>query len=236
MKKLTMLLIFTLFLSCAKKEVKIPILAVTGVQEIQNHSEVWIFFEVINNDTIANVNKKNTISTTHWIFNIDKRLPLKTFIAEVAELKFKHANGMHSKEGMHNYFSFSDTISKKLSFIEFDKVDFKTDSLLSNYHIKTKSELYKNYNNINLTFNPTNTWINDAKMENGELKSTLLEFIDFSSEGKQTMLHLNFNQNLTYQDYLFYRTLIESLAAPHILVNHLEFIFDANKVPDCGCE
>lgn len=73
-------------------------------------------------------------------------------------------------------------------------------------------------------------------MEEGELSQTLNDFIEFSAEGKQTMLHLNFNQNLLYQDYLNYRTQMESLKAPHLLINNLEFIFDPLKVPDCGCE
>lgn len=236
MKKLYILFILLALFSCTKKELKIPTLAVKGVQEVHDHSQVWMFFEIVSNDTIAKLNRKNTISSTHWIYNIDKKLPLKTFIPSIVKLQDKHANGVHSKKGMHNYFSFSDTISKKLSFIKFDAVIFKTDSILSKQYIKDNSNDYLNYNNINLTFNPSNTWINDAKMENGELESTLLEFIEFSSEGKQTMLHLNFNQNLTYQDYLFYFTLVKSISTPNILINNLEFIFDPNKVPDCGCE
>ena len=236
MKKLAILCSLLFLISCTNKEIKIPTLAIKGLQEIQNHSQVWMFFKVENNDTIAEVNRKNTISTTHWIFNIDKKLPLKALIPSIINLQDKHANGIHSKEGMHNYFSYSDTISKKLTFFEFDNTLFKTDSVLSKYYIKTNSETYKNYNNINLTFNPNNSWINDAKMENGEFETTLIEFIDFSSEGKQTMLHLNFNRNLTYQDYLFYRTQLQTLVAPHLLINNMEFIFDPNKVPDCGCE
>jgi hypothetical protein len=236
MKKIAILCSFLFLVSCAHKEIKLPTLAVKGLQELHDHSQVWMFFEIENKDTIANLNRKNTISSTHWIYNIDKRLPLKAIIPSIINLQDKHANGIHSKEGMHDYFSYSDTISKKLSFFEFDKTIFKTDSILSKSFIKTKSETYKNYNNINLTFNPNNTWINDAKMENGEFETTLLEFIDFSSEGRQTMLHLNFNQNLTYQGYLFYRTLLQTLAAPHLLINNIEFIFDQNKVPDCGCE
>lgn len=235
MKKLFLILPFIIF-SCTKQTVKIPTLNVKGLQEIHNHSQVWFFFDIKNNDTIANLNRKNTISTTHWIFNIDNRLPLKTIIPSIIKLQDKHANSLHSKEGMHNYFSYADTISDKLSFYEFDKTVFKTDSTLSKYYIKTNSEIYKNYNNINLTMNPNNTWINDAKMENGEFKSTLLEFIDFSSEGKQTMLHLNFNQNLLYKDYLAYRTMLKTILAPHILINNIEFIFNPKKVPDCGCE
>lgn len=236
MNKIYIILFLFITLGCAKKELKIPILAEKGIQEIHNHSEIWMFFDVKNNDTIANINRKNTISTTHWIFNIDKNLPLKAITSSITTLQDKHANSFHSKEGMHNYFSYSDTISKKLSFLEFDDVQYKTDSTLSKYFIKKNSHNYLKFNNINLTFNPNNTWINDSKMEQGEFKTTLLEFIDFSSEGKQTMLHLNFNDKLTYQGYLFYKTMIHNFKDKSISTNKIEFIFNQNKVPDCGCE
>lgn len=228
--------ITTLFLSCSKKELKIPVLDEKGVQEVKNHSQVWMFLEVKNNDTIVKINRKNTISTTHWIYNIDRRLPLNSFIENLKKLKHKHANSMHSEKGMHDYFSYSDTISKKLSFLEFDSVEFKTDSLFSKYYIKKHSELYKNYFNVNLTFNPKNIWINDGKFEKEDFKTLLLEYIDFSSEGNKTMLHTNFNNNLTYQEYLYFKTLLHSIKSPAITINPIEFIFDQNKVPDCGCE
>jgi len=236
MKKLYILLFSFVLLSCAKTEIRIPTLAEKGIQELHNHSQVWMFLSVKNNDTIANVNRKNTISTTHWIFNIDKNLPLKAIIPSISKLQYKHANSMHSKEGMHEYFSFSDTISKKLSFLAFSGVNFKTDSILSKSYIKKNSKDYLTYNNINLTFNQNNTWINDAKMEDDELKTTLLEFIEFSSEGKQTMLHLNFNDRLSYQDYLYYRTMLHNIDNENILTSKTEFIFNQNKVPDCGCD
>lgn len=236
MKKIIFILLAFILLSCAKKEVQLPTLAEKGLQEVFNHSEVWMFFQIKNNDTIADINRKNTISTTHWIFNIDKRLPLKTIIPSISKLQYKHANSIHSKEGMHEYFSYADTLSKKLSFLKFDGVIFKTDSILSKYYIKKHSNNYLEYNNINLTFNPNSTWINNAKMEQSELKTTLLEFIDFSSGGKKTMLHLNFNENLLYQDYLFYKTMIDNFNNKNITTDNIEFIFNQNKVPDCGCE
>lgn len=236
MRKLAMLLVSLIILSCAKKDVKLPTLAEKGIQELHNHSQVWFFFKLENNDTIAKVNRKNTISTTHWIFNIDKRLPLKSIVPSIIILQDKHANSIHSKEGMHNYFSYADTVTNKLSFLEFDKVIYKTDSLLSKSYIKTHYKSYKEYNNINLTINPHNIWLNDGKIEKSEFKSTLLEFIDFTSEGKQTLLHLNFNQNNSYQNYLYYKTMLGAISNKTIILNPLEFIFDQKKVPDCGCE
>ncbi|PHQ57271.1 MAG: hypothetical protein COC16_01620 [Lutibacter sp.] len=236
MKNIFIVLFIFLIFGCTKKEVKLPTLGTKGIQEIHNHSQIWFFLTLKNNDTIATVNRKNTISTTHWLFNIDKRLPLKTIIPSIQKLQYNHANSFHSKEGMHNYFSYSDTISKKLSFLKFDHVEFKTDSLLSKYYIKKHSSKYLKYNNINLTFNPTNTWINDAKMVGNEFRTTLLEFIEFTTEANQTMLHFNFNEKLSYQDYLFYKTMIHSFEDKNIIVNEIEFIFNPTIVPDCGCE
>jgi len=228
MKKLLLLLI--LIFSCAKKEVKLPVLSEKGIQELHNHSQVWLFYEIENKDTVAVVNRKNTISTTHWIYNIDKRLPLKAIIPSIIKLQDKHANSMHSEKGMHDYFSYSDTISKKLSFLEFDGVIFKTDNLLSKNFIEENSSDYINYNNINLVFYQNNIWINDVKIDKSNFKSALLAILANSSEGKQPMMHLNFSQNILYQDYLFYRTMIHDIDSKNILVNQNEFIFNENKV------
>jgi len=235
MRKLLLILIPFAILSCTKKEIKIPTLPEKGIQELHNHSQIWLFFEIKNGDTIAKVNSNNTITSTHWIFNIDKRLPLKTIIAPVKKLIHKHANAMHSKKGAYNYFSYADTISKKLSFLKLNNLQYKTDSILSTNFIRTNSNLYKKYNNINLIFSSNTIWLNGTKIEKEDFKTTVLEFIAFSSEEKQTMLHLNFNQNILYQDYLFYKTTIYSLQSDFIVTNPIEFIFNQNKVPDCNC-
>lgn len=230
MRKIVLVLLPFMMFSCAKKEVKIPTLAEKGIQEIQNHSQVWLFFEVKNNDTIAVVNRKNTISTTHWIYNIDKRLPLKKIIPAIIDLQDKHANSMHSEKGMHDYFSYSDTISKKLSFLAFDGVIFKKNSILSKNITETNNRNYLNYNNINLIFNQNSIWINEVETNKSNFKTALSAILAISSKGKQPILHLNFNQNLLYQDYLFYRTIIYVIGTKNILINHNEFIFNENKV------
>lgn len=235
MKNLILLFFTLTILSCSKKEVKIPTLAEKGIQEVFNHSQVWFFFEVKNNDTIANLNRKNTISTTHWIYNIDKRLPLKSIIPSIIELKYKHANSLHSEEGMHDYFSYSDTISKKLSYLEFDTVIFKTDSLTSREYLNSNYEKFENYYNINLIFTETKAWINDMPFEKKNFKTNLLKIIESSPTEKQKMLYLNFTENISYQGYLFYRTIINSIVNENIKLNNLEFIFNEEKVGFCDC-
>jgi len=236
MKKTIILLILVSFFSCQKREIKIPTLPNKGIEEvIYNHSEVWMFFTLKDKDTLADINKKNTIASTHWIYNIDRRLPLKTIISSIIKLKYKHKNSVHSKKGMHDYFSYSDTISKKLSFIKFDSISFKTDSLLSKYVIKKSPKKYINFNNINLTFSQNFILLNDTKINKTEFKKTLLDFIDFSSENKITLLHLNFSEHLLYQDFLNYFTLINNIKTPKIKVDNEVFVFNKNKVPNCNC-
>ncbi len=228
MKKLILILLTLLMLGCAKKEVKIPTLAEKGIQEIQNHSQVWLFFEIKNNDTIAVVNRKNTISTTHWIYNIDKRLPLKAIMPSIIMLQDKHANSMHSEKGMLDYFSYSDTISKRLSFLEFDGVTFKIDGYLSNKFIENNID-YLNYHSIHLVFNKNSALINGAKTDRLNFKNEISALLKLYADNKQMMLHLNFNRNLMYQDYLFYRTIIENLSRENILINPIEFIYNENE-------
>ena len=100
MKLKIVLFSWILFVSCNKKEIKLPQIDLPGIQEVQNHSEVWMFYKGNHSESPLELNRNNTISTTHWLYNIDKRLPLKYVIPELQALTYKHANSMHSKEGM----------------------------------------------------------------------------------------------------------------------------------------
>ncbi len=205
MKKISLLVILiTLTISCSKKEVKIPVLPVKGLQELHNHSQIWFFFEKKGNDTIANINRNNAIISTHWIYTIDRRLPLKTIVASINKFQTKHANSMHSKEGTHNYYSYSDTISKKLSFFLFDSIQFVTKPLKT---LPTKAEdsIYKN---VSIFFKKNTVRIDDTTFSKEEWKDKLAEYLR-QSEKKQR-LFLSFDENILFQDYLWYRSIIRT--------------------------
>ncbi|MFH7015264.1 hypothetical protein [Flavobacterium sp. FlaQc-47] len=121
------LMITILLFSCASKEdVLLPKSNVTIIKDVQDHSPIYIFFKIEGKDTIADVNRKNSIISTNWIFNIDKRLPLKLVIPEIMKLQEKkRAEKAHKNEMAENYYSYADSIGKNMAFLPFTKVYYE---------------------------------------------------------------------------------------------------------------
>lgn len=118
-------LIVVLFLiSCGNKEdILLPKSGTTIISDVQDHSPIYIFFRTNGKDTLAEVNRKNSIITTNWILNIDKRLSLKLVIPEVMKLQDKkRKEKAHQNEKAENYYSYADSIKKNMAFIPFTKV------------------------------------------------------------------------------------------------------------------
>lgn len=126
MKYFSLVIIF-LVVSCGNKEdILLPKSNVTIVSDVQDHSPIYIFFRTKGKDTLAEVNRKNSIITTNWILNIDKRLPLRLVIPEVMKLQDKKRNEVaHKNELAENYYSYADSIGKNMAFLPFTKVYYK---------------------------------------------------------------------------------------------------------------
>lgn len=126
MKKYLAIAIVFLTISCNNKvEMDLPKADVTIVKEVFDHSPVYIFFKAEGKDTIADLNRKNTIGTTNWIFNIDKKLPIKAVIPEIIWLQNKKKNGMHTNDKAENYYSYADSVGKNLAFVPFTRIEYK---------------------------------------------------------------------------------------------------------------
>ena len=118
-----LLIIFAI--GCQKQQVQLPLIEIPGITEIQNHSSIWIFYKIQNEDTLAILNKNNKILNTHWIFNVDKRLQMKDVIPHfIALQENRNKDSMHKKEGMLNYFSYADTSLEQISLTPFLPVTF----------------------------------------------------------------------------------------------------------------
>lgn len=238
MKKIVAIVVLLGLFSCSEKEVQLPQAEVSVLKDIVDHSPIYMFFEIKNEkDTIINVNRKNSISSTNWIFNIDKRLPLKLVIPEVMKLQEKKANSAHSKKDAIDVFSYSDSIRKNLAFFPFTEVKFKYDKDFSKFFIKKNAEQYMPYHNFTVNFNKKNAiTIDGIEVDRNEFVAFIKEFSDFTIDGKLIMLHLNFDKNLSYGDYLNNKILAWKATNDKVQIASYEFIYDEKQLPECGCK
>lgn len=120
-------IVLLLCFSCGNKEdILLPKANQTIVKEVLDLSAIYIFFRVKGKDTLAEVNRNNSIGTTNWVLNIDKRLPLRLVIPEVMKLQVKKRGDSANKiQVAKNYYSYADSIGKNLAFLPFTKVSYK---------------------------------------------------------------------------------------------------------------
>ena len=195
MKYFTLIIAFLLF-SCEKKEdVLLPKSNVTIVKDVQDHSPIYIFFKTEGKDTIADVNRKNSIISTNWLFNIDKRLPLRLVIPEVIKLQEKkRADSAHKNENAENYYSYADSIGKNLAFLPFTKVYYKLE--------KPKSEGLVVFFKKNQTVE-----VNNQVLKKEELLNYIAS-LDFAIKPK---MQFCFDKNMTYGSYIQDKILVQKL-------------------------
>ena len=244
MKKLVAIVALIGLFSCNKEEVLLPQENVSVLKELTDHSPIYMFFKIKENpdfkekmDTIVEVNRKNSISSTNWVFNIDKRLPLKLVIPEVMHLQDKKKRSSHSKEGTLNVFTYSDSVAKNLAFFPFTDVEFKYRNHFSKFFIKQHAEHYRNYHNFTVNFNKDNRiTVDGVEVSREEFANYIKEFADFTSDGKITMLHLNFDNRLTYDQYIQNKILAWKATNNEIQLSSFEFVYDEKKLPECGCK
>jgi len=136
MKKYIVLVFALTLFSCeGKKEIELSKADRTIVADVQEHSPIYMFFKVEGKDTIADVNRKNAIVSTNWIFNIDKRLPLKLVVPELIKLQAKKDKSIHKNEAAENYFSYANDKKKTLAFLPFASLKFKIEKPKSGVEI-----------------------------------------------------------------------------------------------------
>jgi hypothetical protein len=182
------LMITILLFSCASKEdVLLPKSNVTIIKDVQDHSPIYIFFKIEGKDTIADVNRKNSIISTNWIFNIDKRLPLKLVIPEIMKLQEKkRAEKAHKNEKAENYYSYADSIGKNMAFLPFTKVYYEVGK-------PTNGDLviyFRKGSNVVL--------VNNEEVK----KEDVLTHIGRIAFFVKPKVYLLFDRNMSYQEYI----------------------------------
>jgi hypothetical protein len=201
------LIIVLIFFSCGKKEtVLLPKSNVTVVKDITDHSPIYIFFRSNGKDTLAEVNRKNSIITTNWILNVDKRLPLRLVIPEVIKLQEKkREEKAHKNEYALNYYSYADSIGKNLAFIPFTEVQYK---------------IGKPHFGFVVFFSKKNEIFVDGTSGSHE---QLKQFLNSLSTNMSIKIVLRFDRNMSYGNYIQNKIFIHNLSFKNVADE--EFIY-----------
>ncbi len=211
MKKIIVAGICFVLFSCQNKEVLLPMAGETVVADVQDHSPIYFFFKTEEKDTLIEVNRKNSISSTNWLFNIDKRLPLRLVIPEIKKLQNKKEGSLHKSETSENYFTYTDTIKKRMAFLPFTKIRYKYEKPDGNATVITFDE-----NNL--------VRYKDEVFS----KEQLAVFLNDSLKEVPTTVTFCFSKKLSFgkyiQDKLFLKNLI--IIKRGVIINHSkEYIY-----------
>ena len=210
MKYFTLIVLFTLF-SCGNKEaVLLPKANTTIVKNVSDLSPIYIFFRIKNKDTLAEVNRKNSIISTNWILNVDKRLPLRLAIPEIMKLQQKkREEKAHKNEKAENYYSYADTIGKNLAFIPFTKIYYRIE--------KPKSAMIVFFTKNNQIL------VNNIVVKREELQ----QYLNALSSDEPYKYLFCFAKDMSFGSYLQNEILIQSLKlqTSELGADNQEFIY-----------
>lgn len=211
--------------SCSERTVQLPETKSQLITEISDVSAAYLFY---NEDTQeADFNRNNIIGTTNWLVNVDKRLTLKNALSHLIYLQNKRQkDGMHKNEEARNYFTCSNPDIQNLAFIEFTQVNYQTE-LITDF-LKNNPVNNKDYSQVFLNFR------SDGKIDIGKnfiLKPTDsmnfmidLELI-LSNDDLKDKIYLNYDEELTFQDYITFKTMLLKINVEEAIISNDEFIY-----------
>lgn len=209
--KCYVMIVFFALLSCGNKEdILLPKSNSTVVANVQDHSPIYIFFRIKDKDTLAEVNRKNSIISTNWILNIDKRLPLRFVIPKIMKLQEKkREDTAHKNDKADNYFAYADSVGKNMAFLPFTKVNYKME---------------KPQFGVIVFFGKNNTiLVNNAAVK----KEALQSYLDNISSNKPVKFLFCFAKDLSFGNYVQNKIFIQSLKFPNpnFKLTNQEFVY-----------
>ncbi len=209
MKKYLGFIVALVLFSCdGKKEIELPKAASTIVADVQEHSPIYIFFKVEGKDTIADVNRKNSIVSTNWIFNIDKRLPLKLIVPEIIKLQAKKDGSMHKNEADENYFSYANDVKKTMAFLPFTKVKYVIGKPVNN-DIYFGENDYVKFNSQTLKKTELQNYLNNLMIEH------------------EYEILVSFDKKISFDEYIKCKVFLNSLKITKkgITISNKEYLY-----------
>lgn len=217
------LLIFLLCLSCGNdKLVLLPEIEDANITKLHDVSAAYLFYNETQPDSIE-LNRKNLISTTNWLINVDKRLTLEQAIPKIMFLQDKKRNAeLHKNENAKNYFTCNDTSIQNLGFIDFTEVIYDTIAPRTPDSSETKSiSLLKYHDTEHIEIISSNVDLLNTNLE--QLTNTLQDSL-YAQNSPRTLI-LAIEKHNTFQDYISLKSVLSNSENGPITIDRREFIY-----------
>lgn len=223
------LLLFSLIISCGNdKTVQLPEIKHADISKINDVSAAYLFYDETKSDSVE-LNSKNLISTTNWLINIDKRLKLNQAIPKIIFLQEKKRNAeLHKNNNAKNYFTCNDTGRKNLGFIEFTDVVYHLE-VSDSYLIKNKEAVNQIINIKVQSLDSTYVsfiWNDTVFIHTSNQKELLSHLESNLNEEDNAVIISEFSENLSFQDYITFKSLLSQINFKNVRIAHDEFIFN----------
>jgi biopolymer transport protein ExbD len=220
--------ILTILVSCGKEKiVQLPKINHSEISKINDVSPAYLFYNVTMPDSIE-LNRKNLISTTNWLVNVDKRLTLKQVVPKIKFLQEKKQKSEHKNENAKNYFTCNDISKHSLGFIDFTNVIYHTKS--SKDYLKTLKPKVNQIVNIRVhTLDSTYVsfiW-NDTTFVHSSNQKELLNHLEsnLTNQGNAIIVS-ELDKTLSFQDYITYKYLLSQIDLKNVTIANDEFVFN----------
>lgn len=228
MKNILCLFLFTVFFSCGNEKVLLlPEIDHSDISEIKDVSAGYLFYDETQKDSIE-LNRKNLISTTNWLINVDKRLTLKQAIPQIKYLQEKKLNSSHKNKNAKNYFTCNDTSKKNLGFIEFtdiiyhEEVSWKDASKVSQLDFDKKLNIQIHSSKV-ITLVPI---INDSDFVQSDISHLKQNIIDnLKNINDDVEIILDINKNIVFQEYISIKSKLLELDLKNVTLSNNEYIY-----------
>lgn len=224
MKRIVLILLTAFSFSCAERELQLPVTTANDIKEILDVSPIYMFYDEAT-DSIY-FNRKNMISTTNWLVNIDKRLTLKQILPHLQYLQEKRrGDGMHKNENAKNYFTCFNEDTKNLSFIEFTNIEYNESSSIDYVSKISDANIPKTIIAIEVKSTDDITIVNPSS-ENNTSKSNISSLLSDIKQlnNEDYLIYLNFGLSLNFQDYIAIKSKLLKIDFDSIHISEKEFI------------
>lgn len=228
MKPFFYCLILTIFVSCGKEKiVQLPEINHSKISKINDVSAAYLFYDITQPDSVE-LNRKNLISTTNWLVNVDKRLTLGQVIPKLKLLQEKKQNASHKNKNAKNYFTCNDISKHNLGFIDFTNVIYHNKS--SKDYLKTLKPKVNKIVNIRLhTLDSTYVsfiWSGTTFIHSSNQKELLNHLESNLTNQGNAMIVSELDKTLSFQDYITYMYLLSQIDLKNVTLADDEFVFN----------